>query len=92
MSKCGERRVVCTAGCGLCRLEFVLVVGLTLARDAVLRSCVVGTWAVRRGLWLSDSDSRFVCSLVFLAAHVGSCVLPSEAMMAQRHGDSLYAV
>ena len=28
----------------------------------------------------------------FLAAHVGSCVLPSEAMMVQRHGDSLYAV
>ena len=54
---------------------------------ALFRSCVVGTWAVRRGLSLSESDSRLVCSKVTLAAHVGSCMLPSG-----RDGDRVYAV
>ena len=49
--------------------------------------CVVGNWAVRRGLSLSESDSRLVCSKVTLAAHVGSCMLPSG-----RDGDTVYVV
>ena len=60
-------------------------------RDAVFRWCVVGTWAVRRGLWLRASDSRLAWLTVTLAAHVVSCMLPSGAMV-QRHGDSVYAV
>ena len=53
-------------------------------------SCVVGTWEVRRGLWLSENDGRFVCSMVTLTAHVGSCVL--LGVMVQRHGDLVHAV
>ena len=73
------------------RWEFVLVVGVGNCRDAVFQSCVVGTWAVWRGLSLSESDGRLECSKVTLASHVGSCTLPSGAMV-QRDGDSLYAV
>ena len=60
-------------------------------RDAVFRSCAVGTWAVRRGSPLSENDGRLPCSMVNLAAHVGSCILPSGATP-QRHGVSVYTV
>ena len=33
-------------------------------RDAVFRSCVVGTWAVRRGLSLDESDGCLARSMV----------------------------
>ena len=49
-------------------------------------SCVVGTWAVRRGSPLSEGDGRLACSMVNLAAHVGSCMLSSGATL-QRHGE-----
>ena len=45
-------------------MQFVLVVGLTHCRDAVFRSGVVGAWAVRRGLSLSENDDRLACSTV----------------------------
>ena len=58
---------------------------------ALFRSCVVGTWAVKRGLWLCDGGSRLVCSMVNSAALVGSCMLPSGSMV-QHHGDSVKTV
>ena len=58
---------------------------------ALFRSCVVGTWAVKLGLWLCESDSRLVCSMVNSAPIVGTCMLPSGAMV-QHHGDSVKTV
>ena len=54
---------------GLYRLEFVLVVGVTVRMRCFGR--VVVTWAVRPGLSLSWSDRRLACSM-------GSCMLRRE--------------
>ena len=40
--------------------------------------------AVRRGSPLSESDGPLACSMVDLTAHVGSCILPSGAMVPRR--------
>ena len=37
-------------------------------RDVVFRPFVVGTWAVRRGSPLSESDDQLACSMVISAA------------------------
>ena len=57
----------------------------------MFRSCVVGIWAVRRGSPLSENDGLLACSMVNLAAHVGSCMFPSGATL-QRHGDAVNTV